>query len=217
MPLHVSQENPLSAVAEVGAPLLQPYPPALDSAAGRFDHWVEGRSQQIADIMQTLTFRWSPLAAFLVVLFDHPDDGPCGALMMTTSTVDLTHKRERLRRLSVIPLRELTPYVDRWQRGGTVVASVSDMPENLSRRYLATQVEWSLNIPIRCEGEWVGIIGATADREGFEDGAITSFEAAGMLLEWEYAAQSAWYRFQDSLDEFESGAGRVSRSFASCL
>lgn len=150
-------------------------------------------------MLERLTVRWLPLASFVEVNFVHPEVGPAGALVMTDTTIDPLPLRRRAERLRVIPLRELADYVPRWVQGNTVLVSVDDMPEDLARRYAATPFRWSLNVPIRVEATWVGLVGAVADEEGFPRRAVVGFEAFAEVLMREFAADSALCSFRRSM------------------
>lgn len=142
------------------------------------------------------TLRWQLLASYVEVNFMHPEVGPAGALALTHTTLDGSAMRRRAERLTAIPFRELAPYLRRWERGETVNVAVDDMPDELARRFAATPIHWSLNVPIRAEGTWVGLVGAVNDGRGFGGRVVAAFEALAEVLMREFTADSALCRFQ---------------------
>lgn len=180
----------------LGAPRVDGFAPLPGSGAGRFHDWLAENWPTAEERLGRIVHRWQPLAGFIEVNFFHPQHGPSGALVLTISTVDVSRSVQRLARLEVIPHREVEPYVPKWRRGETVLVHVDDMPHDLSRRYVATRVRWSLNVPVMAEQEWVGLVGAVASEPGFEPGAIEAFEALARLFTAELAADTAWKSFR---------------------
>lgn len=172
--------------------------PVQGSAAARFQEWLEMRRYRVQDMLERLTRRWLPLASFVEVNFVHPEVGPAGALVATATTIDPGPLRHRAERLRVIPFRELAPYLPRWERGDTVLVSVDEMPPDLARRYAATPFRWSLNVPVRVEDTWVGLVGAVGDERRLSRPAISSFEAMAEVLMRDFAADTAWCSFRRS-------------------
>src|SRR5690606_35970950 len=76
--------------------------------------------------LHDLTMRWNLIGSFVVVRFLHPTRGPAGAIALSATTLDTAALHYRLKRVTVIPLTDLGPYVPRWERGETVVVEVSD-------------------------------------------------------------------------------------------
>lgn len=183
----------------VGAPLVEAVAPPPGTPAGRFHAWLERNRASVGEVLVLLTERWRPYGSFVEVNFIDPDVGPAGAIVMNTETIDVSGARQRLRRVMVIPFAELELYLPTWREGGTVLTRVEDMPERLARRYAATAMRWSLNVPIRIEGEWVGLIGAATGSAGFSSEAVASFEASARLLIRDYAADDAWRRFRETV------------------
>lgn len=188
-------------VTRVGAPVLEALPPAPGTPAGRFQNWLGRNEETVGSLLGRLSDRWSPLSTFVEVNFDHPDLGPAGAVVMTTVTIDIHPLRRRVRRAMVIPFSELEPYLPRWEKGETVLVSVGEMPAPLARRYTATPVVWSLNVPVHVEGTWVGLVGATAGPTGLPVGAVDGFQALARLLMRDFAADAAWQAFQATIGE----------------
>lgn len=180
----------------VGAPVLEAFAPLSGTEAARFYDWLMSNEPRIGQMLDRLTQRWRPLGSFIEINFMHPETGPAGALVMTRSTIDVGAMRRRLERLMVIPLRELAEYLPSWERGVTVVVAVEAMPDPLARRYAATPVRWSVNVPIIVDGSWVGVVGAVGGEEGFEAESVAGFEAMAKVLMCEFAADEAWTAFQ---------------------
>lgn len=180
----------------VGAPVVEAFMPVKGTPPARFYRWLELRRDQVEEMLECLTRRWRLLASFVEINFFHPEVGPAGSLVLASSTLDPLSMRRRKARLQVIPFREMRQYVPRWEAGETVVVSVDDMPEELARRYAATPIRWSLNVPVRVEDQWVGLVGAATDARGFEGRAIAGFEALAKVLMADFAADSALYRFR---------------------
>lgn len=147
-------------------------------------------------MLERLTERWLLLASFVEINFLHPDVGPAGSVVLTVSTFDPLSMRRRAERLTVIPFRELGRYIPRWEAGETVLVSVDEMPEELARRYATTPIRWSLNVPIRVDGSWVGLVGAVTDARGFDARTVAGFEALARVLMAEFAADGALCRFR---------------------
>lgn len=184
----------------IGAPLLDPFPPRPWTPEGRFSAWLSRRETFVADVLRRLTYRWQPVASFIVVNFLHPDLGPSGAIVDLHPTRDLMGKAERLKRASVIPMTELEPYVPLWEEGETVLVHVDEMDEPLRRRYYNSWSRWSLNVPLFAGPSWVGLIGASADDSGFGEDAVSSYEAAAQVLSREFDADHYWAAFADGLE-----------------
>lgn len=187
-------------LATVGAPVLEAFPPASDTPAGRFFEWIEAGGRTIEALLGRVVETLDPLSCFVEVNFDHPEIGPAGAVVMTTTTIDLEPLRRRALRSMVIPFEELGPYVPQWERGETVLVSVSQMPERLARRYAATPMVWSLNVPLHIEGTWVGLVGATTDERGFSSEAVSMVEALGRVLVRDFAAHDSWNDFRRTVE-----------------
>lgn len=183
-------------LTRVGAPLLEAFAPHPETAAGRFDAWLMDHSPFGGHLLSALSARWRPLGCFIEVNFIHPELGPAGAVVLTEQAVDMLALRRRFQRMAVIPFGELSAFVPRWIAGETVITRVGEMEEPLRRRYAATGIEWSLNVPIHVEEEWAGVIGAVQDSRGFSPPMVASFEAAGQLVAKEFAADRAWKGFQ---------------------
>lgn len=180
----------------VGAPVVEAVLPLQGTHPARFYRWLQLRRDQVREMLDCPTRRWQLLASFVEVNFVHPEVGPAGSLVLTSSTLDPRTMRRRGARLKVIPFRELQPYIPRWEAGETVVVSVGDMPEELARRYATTPIRWSLNVPVRVDDQWVGLVGAATDARGFDQRVISSFEALAQVLMADFAADSALYRFR---------------------
>lgn len=190
-----------SELTQMGAPVLEAFPPPAGSPAGMFHQWLERRRDVVGSLLGRLTEKWNPLGCFVEVNFTHPEMGPAGAVVMTTQTIDTNPLRRRVARVMVIPFDELRAYLPSWERGATVLLSVDDMPPPLARRYAPTPVKWSLNVPIHVEGEWVGLVGAIADESGFTAAAVSSFEGLARVLMRDFAADSAWSVFRETIAE----------------
>lgn len=163
----------------------------------------------MADILRRLTDRWQPLASFIVVNFLHPELGPAGEMVNLHPTLDISGKMERLKRVSVIPMSELEPYVLRWGKGETVLVHVDEMDEPLRRRYYSTGARWSLNVPVFAGPDWVGLIGAAAGESGFRAAAIGSYECAAEVLKREFDADQYWEAFADGLETIRLADARL--------
>lgn len=187
-----------TTVPVVGSPVLEAFEPVLDTPAGRFHGWVQLNKEHLADLLAVLTERWNPLSSFVEVNFTHPDAGPAGAIQLTASTVDAAPVQIRARKIRVIPFSELEPYIPRWQAGQTVLVRVDDMPDDLRRRYAATPIEWSLNVPILAEGVWVGLIGGVAGPDGFSHRAVESYEGGAKLVMGEFESDMALLEFRET-------------------
>lgn len=190
-----------TGLARVGAPVLDAFPPPSDTPAGRFFDWIQTGGRIVEGLLGRVVESLDPLSCFVEVNFDHPELGPAGAVVMTTTTIDIAPLRRRALRSMVIPFEELGPYVPQWERGETVLVSVSQMPERLARRYTATPMVWSLNVPLHIEGSWVGLVGATTDERGFSATAVSMVEALGGVLVREFAAHDTWNEFQRTLEK----------------
>lgn len=180
----------------VGAPVVEPLLPPKGTPPAHFYRWLELRREQVQEMLELLTQRWLLLASFVEINFFHPDVGPAGSLVLTSSTFDPLSMRRRGARLQVIPFRELCQYIPRWEAGETVLVSVEDMPEELARRYATTPIRWSLNVPIRVEDHWVGLVGAVTDARGFDGRTIAGFRALAQVVMADFAADAALYRFR---------------------
>lgn len=189
---------PSARLPRVGAPVVQAYSPLPGTAAASFYEWLQSRRRPVLDMLELLTRRWEPLASFVEVNFLHPEFGPSGALVLTVSNLDDDRIKRRVERLRVIPQREMVDFTRRWEKGETVAVAVADMPEVLARRYATTPIRWSLNVPVRAEGSWVGLVGAATGDRGFVPRAVAGYEAMGEVLMLEYAADQAWHRFRQS-------------------
>lgn len=200
-PEHGSRREAVPSLTQVGAPVLEAFPPPAGSPAGLFHHWLALRQTTIEELLGRLTEKWTPLGCFVEVNFIHPEMGPAGAVVMTTQTIDTNPLRRRVARVMVIPFDELGAYLPLWEKGQTVLVSVDDMPPALVRRYAPTPVKWSLNVPIHVEGEWVGLVGAIAAESGFTTAAVTSFQALAQVLMHDFAADSAWSAFRGTVAE----------------
>lgn len=176
--------------------MVQAHVPLEGTSSARFQQWLSMRESRVKEMLERLTLRWMLLATFVEVNFVHPEVGPAGALILTASTVDPLTMKRRADRLRVIPFRELAPYISRWEAGETVEVSVDEMPDDLARRYAATPFRWSLNVPVRLEEEWVGLVGAVNDERGFARRAVSAFEALADVLALDFAADSALERFR---------------------
>jgi hypothetical protein len=194
-------DSTLAPVAQVGAPVLEPLPPAPNTPAGRFYRWLEAEELLVTTLLESMTARWRPLSCFVEVNFEHPELGPAGAVVLTAVTIDVNPLKRRARRAMVIPFLEMAPYLPRWERGETILVSVPEMPEPLARRYAATPLVWSLNVPVHVEGTWVGLVGATADDRGFSETAITAFEALARVLMRDFTAYEAWSNFHQAVGD----------------
>ena len=190
-----------TGLTRVGAPVLDAFPPPSDSPAGRFLRWLETGGRFVEEMLGRVVETLDPLGCFVEVNFDHPEMGPAGAVVMITTTIDIAPLRRRAMRAMVIPLEELGPYVPQWESGETVLVSVSQMPERLARRYTATPMVWSLNVPLHIEGSWVGLVGATTDGRGFSETAVSMVEALGRVLVGEFAAHDTWNEFRQTLEQ----------------
>lgn len=185
-----------SGLPRVGAPVVQAHVPVEGTTSARFQRWLGTRDASVRAMLEALTGRWALLASFVEVNFLHPEVGPAGALVMTASSLDPMYMRSRGARLRVIPFRELAPYLARWERGETVEVAVDDMPEDLARRYATTPIHWSLNVPVRLDGDWVGLVGAVTGESGFGRRVVSAFEALAEVLVLDFAADSALSRFR---------------------
>lgn len=188
-------------LARLAAPNVEYHPPDITSAEGGFDDWINRRRDYVGAVLSHLTDRWTPLASFIVVNFEHPEWGLTGAMVAFDPTIDMTRRQARLKRVSVIPMSELDEYVPAWHRGETVLVRRQDMSAHLQTRYNSTQMHWSLNVPVFTGEHWVGLIGAAADESGFSDRAVASFEMAAGLLTKEFTADTAWGEFVSDLTE----------------
>lgn len=186
-------------VTQVGAPALTPRPPDPASAGGRFNAWLGHRHTFVENLLEQLTTRWDPLGSFIELHFHDPNWGMCGALVSLNADTTGQEVRERL--VSAIPFSEMVPFIPVWRRGDTVLVHVDDMPSALARRYHATHVHWSLNVPIFVEEEWVGLIGAATGSDGVGDEMVASYESSAHLLSREYAADAEWQRFRNDMTE----------------
>lgn len=191
----IEDPTPETAPPLVGAPLIERFAPLAGTAPARFAAWLPDNAARITRYLEALTTRWDLVGAFVVVRFIHPTRGPAGAVAVSTTTLDTGALRHRLRRLTVIPLTDLTPFVPRWERGETTLVEVVDMPSELGRRYAATPVRWSLNVPVMSDGTWVGVVGAVNGADGVDPGAVRSFEALTAWLTREFEADTAWTEF----------------------
>lgn len=198
------RENSLTLV---GAPLIEGFAPLEGTPAARFGVWLPDNEARIHRTLHDLTMRWNLIGSFVVVRFLHPTRGPAGAIALSATTLDTAALHHRLKRVTVIPLTDLGPYVPRWERGETVVVEVSDMPSDLARRYAATPVRWSANVPVMNEGKWVGIVGAVAGVEGFPARTVAALEALGEWMQWEFEADTAWAEFVASTEQEETIEG----------
>lgn len=183
----------------MGAPTLRYHPSPAATAEGSFDRWVRHRNDFVEMILASLTDRWKPLASFLVVNFEHPEYGPAGAMIGFDPTVDVSNRIARLKRVSVIPMSDLSDYTASWRQGQTVLVRKDDMAPSLQARYIGSLMRWSLNVPIFAGSEWVGLVGAAADDSGLCKRAVSSFETAAQLLGKEFAADSAWEDFSTDM------------------
>lgn len=186
----------LPRLPNVGAPVVEAFVPVEGTPPAQFYRWLDLRRDRVRGMLDLLTRRWLPLACFVEINFLHPEVGPAGSLVLATSTFDPLSMKRRVARLQVIPFRELRQYIARWEAGETVLVSVDEMPEDLARRYATTPIRWSLNVPIRVDGHWVGLVGAATDERGFDRQAIAGFEALAQVLMADFAADAALYRFR---------------------
>ena len=198
-PEQTSDEEPDPSLTRVGAPALTPRAPDPDSPGGRFNAWLGHRQTFVEDLLERLTHRWGPIASFIELHFQDPHWGMCGALANLMKTVDTTGREARERLVTAIPFSEMVPFVPRWRNGETVLVNVDDMPAALARRYHATRVRWSLNVPVTVEGEWVGLAGAAADDSGVSDEMVASYESSAQVLAREYDADTQWQRFRHDM------------------
>src|SRR5690606_11249161 len=111
----------------VGAPLIERFAPLSGTPAARFNVWLPDNESRIHRLLHDLTVRRSLMGAFVVVRFMHPTRGPAGAVVVSATVLDTVALHHRLRRLTVIPLTDLQPFVPRWERGETVTVAVSEM------------------------------------------------------------------------------------------
>lgn len=193
------QTPPDGELTRVGAPLITPTPPDRSAPEGRFDAWLGHRHEFVVDLLDRLSTRWNPYGSFIEIHFDDEEWGRCGAVVTVVGRADSTGRRARERLIFAIPLSEMTPLLPRWENGDTVLIHVDDMPEPLARRYHATRIHWSLDVPVFIEGEWVGLVGAATGRRGVSPEMEASYESSARLLMSEYAADAAFDRFRHDM------------------
>lgn len=186
----------MNRLKTVGAPRVFPYDPLPGTASARFHDWVRVRRSRIRQLLDRLTDRFSLLGSFVEINFMHPEFGPSGALVLAVPGFDVSPLQRRVDRLMVIPLREMAEYLPQWWLGETVVASVEQMPSELARRYANTPIEWSLNVPLQVEGQWIGTLGGVAAVNGFDQTSIGAFEAGAEVLMLEYSADTTLWQFR---------------------
>ncbi len=187
-------------VPRVGAPLIEAFLPPADPVGAELLGWLQSQAGRVQRWLDSVTQRWRPLGSFVEVNYLHPELGRSGAVVMTSPLGHLRRYRTRIARLMVIPHSEVAPYLARWEAGETVVVAVAEMPEPLALRYANTPVQWSLNVPLRPTGTWVGLVGAvTAETVSKE--MVAAYRALADLIEREVAAVAAWNSFRSTLDD----------------
>lgn len=201
-----------TVLSRVGAPVVEAFDPLRGTPAATFHQWLDFRRLRVEEMLYRLTERWQPLAAFVEVNFMHPVVGPAGFLALATSTIDTVPLRERLARVTVIPFSELVPFVRRWEAGESVLVDVEHMPEKLARRYAATPIVWSLNVPVIVDGVWVALVGAANGPAGFGEQAVAGFEAMAEVIAREFTADEAWRSFHLANGEIDSGEANLAGS-----
>lgn len=188
---------PATRLPRVGAPVVKAYSPRQGTASAALHAWLVSHQEVVQELLDQVTTRWRPLASFVEMNFEHPEYGPSGALVLTSTLLDTRPIRRRADRLRVIPHREVAEYLPVWERGITVEVAVKDMPEDLGRRYSTTPIHWSLNVPLHVNGSWVGLVGAATDERGFERRAVASYQALAKVLMSEFEADVARSSFDD--------------------
>lgn len=152
-------------VVRIGAPLVEPLPPAPGSVAESFLDWVEGDRNFLQRVERRLIARFRLDVAFCSINFDHPEYGPSGRVvdLVLSDEMDVRypHEERHRRRAQVmtVPHSGMGEFPKRWERGETVLIQMREMGEELGRRFEATAVKWSLNVPIISHGEWFGLFG----------------------------------------------------------
>ena len=187
-------------VIRVGAPVLTPRPPSPGTPGDRFNNWLGRRHVFIGALLERLSYRWGPVGSFIELHFHDEYWGMCGALVSLVPAAG-AGRDARLRRVSAIPFSEMVPFVPRWRAGETVLVHVDEMPAPLARRYHATQVRWSLNIPLVVEEEWVGLIGAGIGDRDVPDELVASYESSARVLVSEYEADSRWQKLRNDMTQ----------------
>ena len=180
----------------IGAPLVGGFlPPPEGTPEGDFFRWLTARRGAVEDVMSCLWHRWTPIACFVEVNFEHPEFGPAGAIVMTVGEAPRPATYQRARRIMAIPLVELRDYITAWEAGEALVIPTDTMPEPLRRRYAASPIRWSLNVPLHYEGCWVGLIGAGL-RETPSPTMVRAFQASAVLIMSESLADRALAGFR---------------------
>lgn len=172
-------------VVRIGAPLVEPLPPVPGSVAERFLTWVESSSALLQTVERRLVNRFGLDLAFCSINFEHPEYGPAGRvvdLVVSAETdVRFPHEERHRRRAQVmtIPHSAMGEFPARWERGETVLFEMREMGEELGRRFEATAVKWSLNVPLIVAGEWFGLLGVAGLSDDQPTEMVVSATEAG--------------------------------------
>lgn len=195
-------------VVRIGAPLVEPLPPAPGSVAEAFLGWAERRRDFLQAVERRLVVRFGLDLAYCSINFDHPEYGPSGRvvdLVLSDETdVRFPHEERHRRRAQVmtVPHSGMGDIPARWERGETVMMEMREMGEELGRRFEATAVKWSLSAPLISHGEWFGLLGVAGLSERRPSDMVVAATEAG--------AATVTASFADDLGEAEAGQRRGS-------
>lgn len=192
-------------VVRIGAPSVEPLPPAPGSVADIFLGWVGRRRDFVQSVERRLLTRFGLDVAYCSINFDHPEYGPSGRvvdLVVSDETdVRFPHEERHRRRAQVMAVPHFTmgDFPQRWQRGETVLMEMREMGEELGRRFDAAPVKWSLSVPLIDHGEWFGLFGVAGLSEDRPSEIVRAATEAG--------AATLVAMFVADLSEFEAGEG----------
>lgn len=172
-------------VVRIGAPLVEPLPPAPGSVADIFLGWVGRRRDFLQSIGRRLVARFGLDLAYCSINFDHPEYGPSARvvdLVLSDETdVRFPHEERHRRRAQVmtVPHSGMGDFPKRWRRGETVLMEMREMGEELGRRFEASPVKWSLTVPLISQGEWFGLFGVAGLSEDRPSHVVVAATEAG--------------------------------------